>query len=43
MALKVDSLDNVSDITTKPLTGDLFFKHRATVLGLKDRVSIDPL
>ena len=42
VALKVDSLDNVSDITTKPLTGDLFVKHRATVLGLKYRVSVDP-
>ena len=43
VALKVDSLDNASDITTKPLTGDLFVKHRATVLGLKYRVSVDLL
>ena len=42
VALKVDSLDNVADITTKPLTGESFFKHRATILGLKYRVSVDP-
>ena len=29
-----DSEDNTSDINTKPLTGALFVKHRASLLGL---------
>ena len=41
MAIKVDSMNNVSDIMTKPLVGEAFFKHRATVLGLQFRVSED--
>ena len=41
VAMKVDSMDNVSDIMTKPLVGEAFFKHRATVLGLQFRVSVD--
>jgi len=31
---KVDALDNVADILTKPLTGAAFARHRATLLGL---------
>ena len=43
VALKVDTLDDAPDFTTKPLTGDSLFKHLATVLGFKHRVSVDPL
>ena len=42
VALKVDTLDDAPDFTTKPLTGDSLFKHRVTVLGFKYRVSVDP-
>jgi hypothetical protein len=31
---KVGTADNLADITTKPLTGAPFFKHRAAILGL---------
>ena len=32
--IKVKSEDNVADIVTKPLTGEAFIRHRATILGL---------
>ena len=38
---KIDALSNVGDLMTKPLVGEAFFKHRATVLGLQFRVSVD--
>ena len=33
-SIKVKSEDNVADIVTKPLTGETFIRHRATILGL---------
>ena len=38
-AHKREGAENVSDIVTKPLTGALFAKHRATILGLAHAIS----
>jgi hypothetical protein len=38
-ARKREGAENASDIVTKPLTGALFAKHRATILGLARAIS----
>ena len=39
---KCPAADNVSDIVTKPLTGEAFARHRATILGLAHAAPEDP-
>jgi len=39
---KCPAADNVSDIVTKPLTGEALVRHRATILGLAHAVLEDP-